>query len=560
MRLFHPDRDAGSRAGWTPQRLAVAGALWTTLVANWPLWRALWRLEDFSPGSRVLLTLLLAAAIAGLTVVLLSPLAWRRSIRAALLLLFLSAAPIAHFIGSYGVVVNPTMMRNVLQTDAREVRDLIGVGLVASVLLLGVLPAALMWRVPIAYQGFGRGLVRNLGLAAGGLLVCVGAVFADFADMASLMRGKPELRYMITPLNGFYSLATQVAGPSARQPALPAARVATDARVTPLTPGQRPRLLLMMLGETARADRLSINGYVRKTTPELERLGAVSFTRVTACGTDTAQSLPCMFSLLDREEHAALKQPQEDVLDVLHHAGFAVLWVDNQSGCKSLCDRIPSAFAHTPSPGAPPLPEGLCRGHECLDEALLHALDARIAALDPARVARGVVIVAHQMGSHGPAYWLRSPPSRKPFLPECTSVSLRSCEKTALDNAYDNSIAYTDHVLARSIDWLNAQTRRFDPALLYVSDHGESLGEGGMYLHGMPYKLAPREQVHVPLVVWWPEATALASGVSLACLRERRDMPLTHSHLSHTVMAWMGVQTASLRPAFDAFAPCRQGS
>jgi lipid A ethanolaminephosphotransferase len=535
----------------------IAGALWTALACNWPLWRLLWQLEEFGLASRLTLIGVLALGTAALLALLLAPLAWARTVRPALALVFVCGALIAHFIGSYGVVINPSMMRNVMQTDAREVRDLVGFGFVASLLVLGLLPTVLLWRVPVRRFPVLGGLWRNAALMVGALVLVGLGLYASFADMASLMRGRPDVRYMLTPLNGFYSLAAQAREPRALKTSLPPQPVATDATLGPPAPGQRPRLLMLVVGETARADRLALNGYARPTTPELATRGVVSFSEVTSCGTDTASSLPCMFSLLQREEHLALREPQENLLDVLQRAGLAVLWVDNQSGCKSLCARIPNATAREPVAGATALPAPLCRGDECFDLALLHGLEQRIEALDPARRARGVVVVLHQMGSHGPAYFLRTPDDRKPFQPECRSVSLRSCDKSALDNAYDNTIAYTDHVLARAIDWLGMQAARYDPALLYVSDHGESLGENQLYLHGMPYRLAPREQTHVPMIAWWPARTGESTGVSLDCLQQRRAEALTHSHLSHTVLAWMDVRTASLRPAFDAFAPCR---
>ena len=170
---------------------------------------------------------------------------------------------------------------------------------------------------------------------------------------------------------------------------------------------------------------------------------------------------------------------------------------------------------------------------------------------------RGVLLVLHQMGSHGPAYFKRSPPERKPFLPECTTNALQQCEHQALLNAYDNSIAYTDHVLSQTIDWLKRNSRHYDPLLLYVSDHGESLGENNLYLHGLPYALAPREQKHVPMLLWLPAQTEASSGISASCLRGRRDAPLTHDHLFHTVLQLVGVSTSVYRGELDAFAPCR---
>jgi lipid A ethanolaminephosphotransferase len=265
-----------------------------------------------------------------------------------------------------------------------------------------------------------------------------------------------------------------------------------------------------------------------------------------------------MFSHLGRDGFLAREQDHENLLDLLQRAGLAVLWLDNQSSCKGLCLRVPNAMARDAPPGTRH-PEGLCDGDECLDEALLTGLDQRLAALPEAQRARGVVLVLHQMGSHGPAYYKRSPPQRKPFMPECATNVLQQCPPDQLVNAFDNSIAYTDHVLARGVAWLAQQQARFDPALLYVSDHGESLGENNLYLHGMPYALAPREQTHVPMLMWLPPQTEVATGVRADCLRAQRDRPLTHDNLFHTVMGLVGVASREYVPALDVSQACRAG-
>jgi lipid A ethanolaminephosphotransferase len=248
---------------------------------------------------------------------------------------------------------------------------------------------------------------------------------------------------------------------------------------------------------------------------------------------------------------------------VLQRAGLAVLWLDNQSGCKGLCDRVPNSSTAKLPEGAPPLPAGLCHKdelgeEECFDEALLHALDQRIAALDPERLQRGLVLVMHQMGSHGPAYFKRSPPDLKPFQPECQSNALQQCPREQVVNGYDNTIVTTDRLLARSIAWLQARQSRFDTGLLYVSDHGESLGENGLFLHGMPYAMAPKEQTHVPMILWVPEGGALAATLKPGCLQALRDAPASHDHLFHTVMGWVGARADVYKPEWDLLAGCRR--
>lgn len=538
-RLFGP-----SSREWNPLTLALLTAVWIAAVANWPLWRALLALPENLSGRGALFTLGFAGLIAALTLVLLSAAAWRRAIKPAAALLLVPAAAGAHFMGTYGVVIDPTMMTNVLQTNPTETRDLLSLRLLASLLVIGVLPVAWMWRLPVRRLGFGAQFGRNLAGALAALAVGAALLFSIFADLSATMRNHKSLRYLINPHNSFYALGV-LAHQANAKPAGPPLPIGQDATLAARPAGARPPLFLLVIGETARADHFSLNGYARPTNPQLARLDVVSFRDVTSCGTNTAASVPCMVSHLGREGYLARERDHENLLDLAWRAGLAVLWLDNQSGCKGVCERVPNAMAPD---GAPP---ALCSEGECLDEALLHGLDARIAALPAERRARGVLLVMHQMGSHGPAYWRRSPADGKPFQPECETNVLQQCDRQALTNAYDNSIAYTDRVLARAIDWLQRQQAGFEPLMLYVSDHGESLGENGLYLHGLPYAVAPREQTHVPMVVWTP------STERRQCLAGQRDTPLSHDHLFHTVAGALGIRASEYRAALDLFAACR---
>ncbi|MCY4743897.1 phosphoethanolamine--lipid A transferase [Pelomonas sp. UHG3] len=540
-----------------PLTQAWLAALWMSLLANWPLWRQLHQMAEPSP--------LFMAAFVGMvtaaTGALLSLLAWPRLIKVALTVLLLSAAALAHFIGSYGIVFDPTMVTNMMQTDVHETRDLLNGRLLLSLALLGALPVWWLLRRPAAPpQPLGARLGGSLAGFALGLLAMVLLALAVFAELSSTMRNHKALRYMVTPLNAVYSLSA-AAVRSRQAPAGPPAVIGADARLLPRAPDAKPPLLLLVVGETARSMNFSLNGYARPTNPQLAKLPAsslVSLRDVTSCGTATAASLPCMFSPLGRDAFTSLKGRQENLLDVLHRAGLAVLWLDNQSGCKGLCDRVPHSFTNELPPGAPPLPPGLCDGKECFDAALLHGLTERVAALDPQRLQRGLVLVLHQMGSHGPAYYKRSPPALKVFQPECRSNALQQCPREHVVNAYDNTLVSTDHLLASAIAWLQLQQPRFDTGLLYVSDHGESLGENGLYLHGMPYAFAPREQTHVPMILWVPEGGALAGSLKPGCLASLRDKPASHDHLFHTAMGWVGARADVYRPDWDLLANCRR--
>ena len=551
---FSPS-DTGQH-GWNPLTLALLAALWIAGPANWPLWRALARLPEMDSTRGMVFVLGFGVMVAALHLALLALFAWRHSAKPVIALFLVSAALAAHFMGSYGVVIDPTMMTNVLQTDPRETRDLLNGRLAASVLLLAGVPLALLWQAHLSATRVSAQALRN-GLALlASLGLVVALVLAMFIDLSATMRNHKSIRYLINPVNAFWSLGVLAVEANAR-PAGPPVAIGNDARLLPRAAGAKPPLLLLVVGETARADHFSLNGYARPTNPELARLPVTSFRNVTSCGTNTAESLPCMFSHLGRAGHQARERDHENLLDLLQRAGLAVLWLDNQSGCKGLCDRVPHARASDPADPASPLPPGLCADGECLDDALLHDFGVRWQALDAARRARGTVIVLHPMGSHGPAYFKRSPPSRKPFLPECTTNVLQSCDRQQLINAYDNSIAYTDHVLAQAIGWLTAQAADHDASLLYVSDHGESLGENNLFLHGLPYALAPREQTHVPVLLWLSADGDAARRLRPGCLPQQRDAVLSHDHLFHTVLGLVGVAAAEYQPKLDLLAGCR---
>ena len=536
--------------------LALVASVWIGAFANWPLWHALTALPEMATSRGGVFVAGCFVIVTAVTFALLAPFAWGRSIKPALSVFLLVAAVGAHFMGAYGIVIDSTMVRNVIQSDVREARDLISTPLLGHVLGLAVLPLIWLQRVNTTSRGCWRQLRLNALGIAGALVVTIALGLALFADLSATMRNHRSMRYLINPVNSFYALGTLAYGSTAKGkgPLLP---IGLDAHIAVRTPGAKPPLLLLVIGETARAQNFALNGYARPTTPELQRLGVTSFRNARSCGTSTAASLPCMFSHLGREGFNARTADYEDLVDLLQRAGLAVLWLDNQSGCKTLCDRVPHAAASATATGAAPLPAGLCRDGECFDGALLHGLDHRLDALPSERRDRGVVLVLHQMGSHGPAYALRSPPDRKPFLPECTTNVLQQCDGQQLMNAYDNSIAYTDHVLAGGIAWLKKHVGDYDPSFIYVSDHGESLGENSLYLHGVPYAIAPTVQTHVPFIVWSPARQGEHASSLQACLESKRDVPLSHDNLFHTVLGMLGVTAAEYRPERDISASCK---
>lgn len=541
------------------QQVVLRLSVYLVLAANWPLWLQLARIGG-APSLYMRSAAALAVLIACGMAAVFAFLAWTRGMKLLWWLVVLVAALSQYYMLTYSVVMDPGMAANVLQTDAHEVADLLSLRMLLAVLAVLLLPTWWLLRVRIPAMRPLRQAWRNLAMLALALGVAAGTVAATSRDLAPLMRNHPQLRYLMNPLASLYSTSV-----SAMRPVF-----ARSHALVPMTQGAalgdsyaaaaRPLLFVLVVGETARADHFGINGYGRDTTPELAKRGVMSWRDVRSCGTSTLASLPCMFSPLGKSGFESRSAEYENLLDVAQAAGLAVLWLDNQSGCKGVCDRVPHAAASEGLGEQVRAGAGLCDGGECRDEAMLHGLDARLAAMPAAQRERGVLLVLHQMGSHGPAYYKRSTGAAKRFMPECRTEVLADCAHGELVNAYDNSIAATDIFLGKTIDWLRGKGARYDTGMLYLSDHGESLGEYGLFLHGMPYGMAPDVQKHVPMVAWLDDALLRRERLSAACLRAGADARLTHDNLYHTMLGLLDVRSPSYRRPLDAFDGCRSAA
>ena len=536
-----------------PATLVVLVSLWLASVCNLPLWRAVAAL----PGTEGLrgwgFALAFMVLVAAGNAAVIGLLAWGRALKPVLGVMLLAGAAGVYFMWSYGIVIDTTMLVNVLQTDPREAGDLLNWRMAAALLLLAAPPLVWLLRRPVRRLGWWRQLWHGVLLIVAAVLVGVGSLLLVFQDFAATMRNHTQLRYLINPLNSLYAVADLTTRPL-RMDTRTLAPLGRDAQLgTSYATQAQPPLLVLVVGETARAANFTLNGYERPTTPLLSaRQDLANAPDAWACGTSTAASLPCMFSHLGRAEFGKRKTDAEGLLDVLQHAGLGVVWIDNQSGCKGVCDRVTEI-------GTARLADAqLCPGGDCQDTIMLRDLDAHIAALPPERRARGVVVVLHQMGSHGPAYAKRSLPAHKRFTPECQTNALQQCSREQVVNAYDNSIVATDFFLNATIEWLQARAHQAQTALLYVSDHGESLGENNLYLHGLPYAIAPDVQKHVPWIAWLSPALQARSGVTTACLqREWAHQRLSHDNYFHSVLGLLDVHTSVYQDSLDAFATCR---
>lgn len=415
---------------------------------------------------------------------------------------------------------------------------------------LGILPSALVWAVKVDYPRQITQFWTNAAMAGAALATTAVLLMLSFKVLAPALREHRELRYLLMPTNYIQA----VHGYCKRKFSTPVvvAPLGKDARRGPLWKGAARRTVtVIVVGETARAANFSLDGYARQTNPLLSRrAGLINFKHMESCGTATAVSVPCVFSALGRDNFSDNRaQRQEGLLDVFQHADIDVLWRDNNSGCKGVCDRVRYDDVSQAVAGDP-----LCDGDECYDERLLRGLPELVRDAK-----RDLVIVLHQKGSHGPAYHLRHPPAFTAFSPECTSNELASCPGESIVNAYDNTIVYTDYFLDHAIQMLEDSAREagVDTAMIYFSDHGESLGENNMYLHGAPYMIAPKEQTHVPFMVWLSAGYRERFQLDQDCLSARTGQRFSHDHIFHSALGMLNISTAIYNPRLDLFSACK---
>lgn len=523
-------------------------AIWLIAFDNSNYWQLISILPvEHGPDSTGFLLSLAIFSVA-LVNLILTLLTFGRSTRYVLSILLCVSAAAAYFMSRYGIMLDQNMLQNVFETDRAEAMELVGPGLLLNLAIFGVIPSLLVWRLVPVRQRVSRIVLEKLSVVGLTLLVLGVAVGPYFKEYASMVRNHREIRYLLTPVNYLQSLYTYLADVTST-PAV-AAPIGEDAVKGPHWAAlPRKVVTVLVVGETARADHFSLDGYDRETNPRLAALDIVNFSNVESCGTATRVSLPCMFSNLQRENysHSEAKR-REGLLDVLNHAGLRTVWLDNNSGCKGVCD-------HSPTWTAAGLDiDGLCDNGECFDAVLLDRLHEAIESAE-----QDTVIVLHQNGSHGPAYYRRYPEDFRRFTPDCRSDDFADCSREEIINSYDNTIFYTDYFLSQIIDRLDSHSAALDTALLYVSDHGESLGEYGLYLHGTPYFLAPDGQIHVPMLLWMSAPYQRDFAVDRSCLQHRRNDGLSHDNLFHSVLGMLDIGTEEYDEALDVFRGCTGG-
>nr|WP_320150362.1 phosphoethanolamine--lipid A transferase [uncultured Tolumonas sp.] len=533
------------------QYLTLLLASYFTLILNYPFFRESWKvlnsIENVKTGFIISIPLFVLFALN----ILFSLFTIKYLSKPIFIALVLTSSLVAYAGLTYGTVFDYGMIKNSAQTNMSEASSYLNPSLIICFLLTGIIPAFLIARTKIIYRPLLKEVLTKFAVISLSLLGLLIIAFFYYQDYASVGRNNKFLQKYIVPTqytwSGYkYVKETYFTTPLVYQ------QLGLDAKKNVPPTVTKPQMTVMVLGETARAMNYQYNGYSRDTNRFTAPDGLISFRHVSSCGTATAVSVPCMFSFMGRKNYDESRaETQDNVLDVIHRAGLNVQWIDNDSGCKGVCARVPTLNIDikTKSP--------LCDGTYCFDEIMLPELKRLLAEAK----GKDTLIALHLIGSHGPTYYRRYPASHRIFTPDCERSDIQNCSHDELVNTYDNTIAYTDYMLSQVIALLKANSSEYNTSMLYMSDHGESLGEKGLYLHGTPYALAPEEQTHVPGLLWLSDNYAKEKQIDTDCLRkEAQSKQVSQDYLSHSLLSLTGVATSTYKPELDLISGCRRNS
>lgn len=522
----------------TINKLIFITALYFTLVFNYPFLHGFMSAIIELPNFNTAFLACIPLVILCLLIILLSAVSLPYVVKPALIVLILISSLVFYGTVTYGVVFDYGMVENSMETNNAEALSYLNLEFVGFFIVFGLVPSWLIYLSKLDTYTAVTELFERVMLVGCSILVLTAIGYFFYQDIASVGRNNSHLRKYLVPSQYISSTINYIK----RHHFDAAPRFLTlDSKPVDMSP-QHKEVVVLVVGETARAKNFSLNGYAKPTNGHTKKFDLVSFKQMYSCGTATAVSVPCMFSSLDREQFDRRTADQtQNVLDILNLAGVDVLWVDN-NGCKDVCNRVPTVSIDVNQAS------DLCDGKYCQDEALLVPLQKKLANLSDNKT----VVVLHMMGSHGPTYFQRYPDHHRVFTPDCNRSDIQNCTQQQLENTYDNTIHYSDYVLSQVIEQLTQLPDDIQKSMVYVSDHGESLGEAGVYLHGFPYAFSPEEQRHIPMLVWMEK-----KDKTKACLNKiADDTRFSHDNVFHSLLGLLNVKSATYQPSLDIFSQC----
>ncbi len=517
-------------------RFSFVYTLFMMAAYNLPFINAVYRANGLTASFVLIIIFAFAVLHIAVSLLFLRPLAKPLAITFCLL-----NASVLYFMNAYGVIIDKIMLMNVIQTDMYEVADLLNVKMILYLTMLGIVPAYLIYKTRIVFKPLKSDMASKLAGILVSALVAAGIIGAGLLYEPEMLKKQKYLKNALIPVN-YIGAIISVTKIKAKYWGIELKKISDNAYMLPPKEGSKPSLIVLVIGESARDASFSLSGYERPTNKPLEKYAdeLIYFDNFYSCGTATAISVPCIFSPDPRKKFEPESEKYtENVLNILDAAGYKLLWRENNTDCKDNCNRIEQ--------------ERFCNVKECPDEILLRDFAAKVKSTN-----RPTVVVLHQRGSHGPLYALRYPKEFEIYSPVCRREFLQDCTLEELQNTYDNTIYYTSYMLARTIEELKALSDEYDTAFFFASDHGESLGEDGVYLHSAPYDSAPDVQKHIPAILWFSEGFAEANGVDADCVRRIKSKAFSHDNIFHTLLGMSRVATPFYDSRLDILARCRK--
>ncbi|WP_368029978.1 phosphoethanolamine transferase [Arcobacter sp. s6] len=530
-------------------KLIFISAIFFTLFFNFSFLKNILNTYSFE-GLNIVYICSVAILLISALILLFTLFSSRYTTKPILIITLIISSFTAYFMDTYHVVIDDGMIRNSMQTNLSESSDLFSLKLVIYVCLLGLLPSYIVYKMKIDYKPLKKELFSKLKTIFLSLIVILIIIFSFSKFYTSFFREHKPLRYHVNPIYWIYSIGKYMiasnSGPIIVKTVGEDAKIQKEASDNEV---EKTELIIMVVGEAARANRFSLNGYEKETNPLLKKEEIINFPNMYSCGTSTAESVPCMFSIFDKADYDYKKGiSTENVLDVLTHTKYVnVLWRDNNSDSKGNALRVDFEDFRTSKSNTICEEDG-----ECRDEGMLVGLDEYIKK----HKGEDILIVLHQMGNHGPAYYKRYPKEFEKFTPICKTNQLEQCTQEEVSNAYDNAILYTDYFLSKVINFLKPYSNDYETAMLYMSDHGESLGENGIYLHGLPYFMAPDEQKHIGALLW--VGGEMKEDIDLAKLSTYKDKEFSQDNLFHTLLGLFEVETKVYKKEMDILFDARK--
>ena len=530
--------------------LTILTAVYFTFGLNFVLFNKIKNVLETSDGLSLIFTATIPLFFVAAFTIIFTPFISKYIAKPFLVFLLITSGIINYAAHSFGVIFNQDMMVNIFETAPKEAASYLNFKLVIWIFLSGIVPSLLVIFTKIEYKPFLKELLSKavLIIVSGAIILLIATFF--YKDYASIMRNNPKLQKDIVPTYYLSSTYKYIKNRFFVAP-LEYQEIGMDAeRVT--EEDDEKYLFVVLVGETARAQNYQLNGYARKTNAYTSKINnVISFKNVSSCGTATAVSLPCMFSMMGRSDYSrAHFDSQDNVIDIMKRAGYKQIWIDNNTGCKGVCKNIENYETVK-------MPALDCKGEECTDSVFLDVIDEQIKSLN----GQDGIIYLHLLGSHGPTYFKRYPPEFAKFKPDCRTSDLQNCTKEEIVNAYDNTILFTDYVMSKVINGLDQYKDTYKTGVIYMSDHGESLGENGLYLHGMPYGFAPEEQTHIPFMVWLSDTMIEHEKMDMKCMKDTAQSGVfSHDNLSHTLLEVMDVKTTASDPKKDMWEHCEYKS